>query len=259
MTVREKMLAGELYDCGDEELLTRWHKAKERIFGLRHRSLLITPNVQIYTAFHPTNAIDRHWRRKRCHQGYSGQYDRIWQSVSGGTEERAAGLVDDKIYLEWRKHMEIYLSRAGVDDAKELHAMQVAAFKELLEKYQDYDTSPGSESVEKVEARLKQDFTYYYFICIGQQKAGAVRIVDSKETGKNKRISPIFVLPEFQGKGIAQEAIRLCEEAHGNGKWELDTILQEPKNCHLYEKMGYRQTGKTEVVNDRLTLVFYEK
>ena len=137
--------------------------------------------------------------------------------------------------------------------------MQVAAFKELLEKYQDYDTSPGSESVEKVEARLKQDFTQYYFICIGQQKAGAVRIVDSKETGKNKRISPIFVLPEFQGKGIAQEAIRLCEEAPGNGKWELDTILQEPKNCHLYEKMGYRQTGKTEVVNDRLTLVFYEK
>lgn len=155
--------------------------------------------------------------------------------------------------------MEINLLRAGIEDAKELHAMQVAAFKELLEKYQDYDTSPASESVEKVEARLKQDFTYYYYICIGQQKAGAVRIVDSKETGKNKRISPIFVLPEFQGKGIAQEAIRLCEEAHGNGNWELDTILQEPKNCHLYEKMGYRQTGKTEVVNDRLTLVFYEK
>lgn len=155
--------------------------------------------------------------------------------------------------------MEIHLLRAGVDDAKELHAMQVAAFKELLEKYQDYDTSPGSESVEKVETRLKQDFTYYYFICIGQQKAGAVRIVDSKETGKNKRISPIFVLPEFQGKGIAQEAIRLCEETHGSGKWELDTILQEPKNCHLYEKMGYRRTGKTKVVNDKLTLVFYEK
>lgn len=155
--------------------------------------------------------------------------------------------------------MEINLLRAGIEDAKELHAMQVAAFKELLEKYQDYDTSPASEGVEKVEARLKQDFTYYYYICIGQQKAEAVRIVDSKETGKNKRISPIYVLPEFQGKGIAQEAIRLCEEAHGNGNWELDTILQEPKNCHLYEKMGYRQTGKTEVVNDRLTLVFYEK
>ena len=29
MTEREKMLAGQLYDCGDTELLTQWHKAKD--------------------------------------------------------------------------------------------------------------------------------------------------------------------------------------------------------------------------------------
>ncbi len=155
--------------------------------------------------------------------------------------------------------MEVQLLRANISDAKELHAMQIIAFKELLEKYQDFDTSPGNEIVERVEIRLKQDFTFYYFICIGQQKVGAIRIVDKKENGKNKRISPIFMLPEFQGKGIAQKAIRLCEEMHGSGNWELDTILQEPKNCYLYEKMGYRQTGKTEVINERLTLIFYEK
>ena len=155
--------------------------------------------------------------------------------------------------------MEVRLLRANIDDAKELHAMQVESFKELLEKYQDFDTSPANENMEKVEARLKQDFTFYYFICIGQQKVGAIRIIDKKENGKNKRISPIFILPKFQGKGIAQKAIQLCEELHGNENWELDTIMQEPKNCHLYEKMGYRQTGKTEVINERLTLTFYEK
>lgn len=79
--------------------------------------------------------------------------------------------------------MEITLVRANINNAKELHAMQVKAFKELLEKYQDYDTNPGNESVEKLEARLKQDFTFYYFICIGQQKAGAIRIIDKKENG----------------------------------------------------------------------------
>ena len=31
MTEREKMLAGELYDCGDIELLTQWHKAKDLV------------------------------------------------------------------------------------------------------------------------------------------------------------------------------------------------------------------------------------
>lgn len=155
--------------------------------------------------------------------------------------------------------MEVKLLRANIDNAKEIHAMQVEAFKELFEKYQDFDTSPANENVEKVEARLKQDFTFYYFICIGQQKVGAIRIVDKMEAGKNKRISPIFILPEFQGKGFAQKAIRLCEEIHGSANWELDTILQERRNCHLYEKMGYRQTGKTEVINERLTLTFYEK
>lgn len=155
--------------------------------------------------------------------------------------------------------MEEKLLRANISAAKELHEMQVKTFQELLEKYEDYDTNPACEGVENVEARLKQDFTYYYFICVGQQKAGTVRIVDKKEEGKNKRISPICILPEFQGQGIAQKAIRLCEEMHGNENWELDTILQEAKNCYLYEKMGYQKTGRTQVINDKLTLVFYEK
>ena len=120
MTEREKMLAGELYDCGDPELLARWHKAKDlvrdynqtnsadadekerilnELLGGKGKNLwitapfyvdygnniyfgsncevnmnctflddniirigdnaLIAPNVQIYTAFHPTNALDR--------------------------------------------------------------------------------------------------------------------------------------------------------------------------------------------------------
>ncbi|MGL5755449.1 MAG: sugar O-acetyltransferase [Paraclostridium sp.] len=120
MTEREKMLAGQLYDCGDKELITQWHKAKNlirnynntdsenldeknkiltQLLGGRGTNLwitspffvdygnniyfgnncevnmnctflddnkivignnaLIAPNVQIYTAFHPTNAKDR--------------------------------------------------------------------------------------------------------------------------------------------------------------------------------------------------------
>lgn len=120
MTEREKMLAGQLYDCGDKELLIQWHKAKDlvrnynltdsadteekerilnELLGGRGKNLwitapfyvdygnniyfgnncevnmnctflddnkivignnaLIAPNVQIYTAFHPTNAMER--------------------------------------------------------------------------------------------------------------------------------------------------------------------------------------------------------
>ncbi len=120
MTEREKMLAGQLYDCGDPELLAQWHKAKdlvkaynslpsedavqkdrilEELLGKKGKNLwitapffadygnniyfgnncevnmnctflddnairigdnaLIAPNVQIYTAFHPTNVRER--------------------------------------------------------------------------------------------------------------------------------------------------------------------------------------------------------
>ena len=68
-----------------------------------------------------------------------------------------------------------------------------------------------------------------------------------------------FIMKEFRGRGYAQQAMRLAEEIHGSSGWELDTILQEKGNCHLYEKLGYRQTGETKVVNERLTLVFYRK
>lgn len=125
MTEREKMLSGQLYDCGDTELLTQWHKAKNlmrdynktdsenslekdciltNLLGARGSNLwitapffvdygnniyfgnncevnmnctflddnkiiigdnaLIAPNVQIYTAFHPTSALERFGKAK---------------------------------------------------------------------------------------------------------------------------------------------------------------------------------------------------
>lgn len=154
--------------------------------------------------------------------------------------------------------MNIKLIRATIEDSKELWQMQLESFQSLLDKYQDYDTNPASEPIDKIIYRLKQEETYYYFICMDDAKVGAIRVIDFKSDG-NKRISPIFILPQYQNKGIAQIAMQLCEQLHGSENWELDTILQEEGNCYLYEKMGYHRTGKNVAINDKLTLVFYEK
>lgn len=167
--------------------------------------------------------------------------------------------------------MDIQLKRANLTDADLIWRMQIEAFADMLQWYQDFDTSPGAEPIDKVIMRLNQPFTYFYLICEEKEEEtcsekinhvnvlGAIRVVDKKELGKNKKISPIFVKKEYRGKGIAQKAILLVERIHGSEDWELDTILQEEGNCYLYEKMGYKQTGETKVINEKLTLVFYEK
>ena len=154
--------------------------------------------------------------------------------------------------------MEKILRLIDKKECEKLWKMQVEAFSDLLEKYRDYDISPANEPMSRIMERLEQPFTYYYFIMDGDTAVGAVRVVDMKD-GSPKRISPIFIMKEHRGKGFAKAAIRAVEELHGADNWALDTILQEEGNCRLYEKMGYRRTGDTQVINERMTLVFYEK
>ena len=155
--------------------------------------------------------------------------------------------------------MDVTLIRIREAEAMRLWHMQTEAFMGLYQKYRDTETSPTAEPIERVAARLRQPFTYYYFIQAGQQVVGAIRVVDWNDPQRPKRISPIFVMPPFRDRGIAQRAIQEAERIHGSENWELDTILQETGNCHLYEKMGYRPTGETRTVNDKMTLAFYRK
>lgn len=155
--------------------------------------------------------------------------------------------------------MNISLKKANITDAELLHKMQIEAFMPLLQKYEDYDTSPANESVERILQRLEQPFTDYYFVLLDNIEVGGIRIM-RLDGGMRCKISPLFILPAYQGLGIAQETIRLVEEIYSPSKgWELDTILQEQGNCYLYEKLGYKQTGETKLINDKMTLVFYEK
>ena len=155
--------------------------------------------------------------------------------------------------------MNIELKKASISDAELLHQMQIKAFIPLLQKYEDYDTSPGNESVERILQRFRQPFTDYYFVLLDKVEVGGIRIM-RLDDGLRCKISPLFILPEYQGLGIAQETLRLVEEIYSPSKgWELDTILQEQGNCYLYEKLGYKRTGETKVINDKMTLVFYKK
>jgi len=153
---------------------------------------------------------------------------------------------------------DVTLKPASRDDMETIWKMQIEAFSELLEKYRDYETSPGAESFEKVMARYEQPWTTYFFIVAGDNNVGAIRVIDKKD-GSRKRIAPLWIMAEYRNKGYAQAAIAEAERIYGPEHWCLDTILQEEGNLHLYEKMGYHQTGQIEKINDKMSIVFYEK
>ena len=155
--------------------------------------------------------------------------------------------------------MEITLQQATRADAECIHRLQLASFRALLDKYQDLDTSPGNESCARILLRMEQPETDYFLIQLGERAVGAIRIV-RLEAGTRCRVSPVFILPEVRNRGIAQAVFALIEQRYQPpGGWELETIREEPGNCHLYEKLGYRATGATHRINARMTLVGYAK
>ncbi|MCZ1268103.1 GNAT family N-acetyltransferase [Paenibacillus tundrae] len=154
--------------------------------------------------------------------------------------------------------MEISLSKAGLKEASIIHEMQIKAFMPLLNKYKDYETSPANQTVEQIEDRINQSYTDYYLIREANIPVGAIRIV--KKENKIYRVSPIFILPDYQGRGIAQKVFSIIEDRYSDARiWELATISEEQRNCYLYEKLGYRQKGDTKQINDKMTIVIYEK
>lgn len=153
----------------------------------------------------------------------------------------------------------ITLEKAFFADCGQIHEMQITAFRKLLDQYQDTQTNPGAETLDNIERRMEQENSAYYFITLEKrQHIGVIRVVRPER--ETCRISPMFILPEFRGKGYAQEAIACAERQYPFAeKWELDTIKQEKALCHLYEKMGYRATGREEDIQKDMTIIYYRK
>lgn len=155
--------------------------------------------------------------------------------------------------------MEITLQQATEKDTAAIHELQLVAFMPLLEKYQDTSTSPATEPLTKTISRITNPNSRYFKILAGGELAGAIHIVRKKAFG-SLWVSPIFIGPTYQGKGIAQKAMTMAEQKYADGRvWELSTIAEETGTCHLYEKLGYKRTDKSEKINERTTLVYYKK
>lgn len=150
----------------------------------------------------------------------------------------------------------VSLSKATVKEAETLLALQREVFMPIYLKYQDHETSPVTQTMDRFLKRF--DLGDYYKILFNDKLAGSV-FVYQKEPGVMK-LHIINILGRYQNKGIAQEVMKRLELMYPQAeRWELETILSEKRNCYLYEKMGYTQSGELRGINDQLTLVYYIK
>ena len=150
----------------------------------------------------------------------------------------------------------ISLWKASVDDAEELLELQKEVFMPLYEKYNDHETSPVTQTMERFLTRFERG--EYYKIRYDGQLAGSVSVY--QKTPGLMRLHIINIREAFHNRGIAQQVMTRLELMYPEAEaWELGTILSEERNCYLYEKMGYEQHGELKVINDKMTLVNYRK
>lgn len=158
------------------------------------------------------------------------------------------------------KEFLLVLGKSG--DEKLIHAMKYSSFLPLYNRYKDDKTSPAKESIDKVIDQLKNKSSDYYIITVDSKPVGAVRIVDDgiENNYRIYRISPLFIIPEYQNKGIGYGVINRIFDIYKQADiWRLSTIKQEKGNCHLYEKCGFQLVENETPINDKMTIVYYEK
>lgn len=135
-------------------------------------------------------------------------------------------------------------------------SMQKKCFKPIYEKYYD-EASPYKESFAKFVSRTTKSSFQMYWIIDNSTKVGQIWIATKNDTAKLARL---FVLPKYQNKGYAAKAIIDIEKLYSQYyHWQLDTIKEEKKNVHLYQKLGYKPNGKEKIINDKMTITEFEK
>ena len=85
--------------------------------------------------------------------------------------------------------------------------------------------------------------THFYVVCEGRKIVGCGAIGPYWEKKEESSLFTIFVLPEFQGKGIGTQIIRTLEQDEYFLRAKRVEIPASITGTPFYLKMGYRYKG----------------
>lgn len=150
--------------------------------------------------------------------------------------------------------MDFQLRRATEGDAQKIVDARTRSF---YADYVRFGECPGYKRPVEEMKKILEKADVYVFESDGRI-IGDIS-VHQPDSGNCRWIGCVEVIPEFQSKGIGSDALKKVFQLYPDvKKWQLDTPVQRERNCHFYEKLGFRGV-EDKVRSGKLTLRVYEK
>ena len=161
--------------------------------------------------------------------------------------------------------MSISIKITSFSEAEELSQIQKAAFKPLYDKYHD-EGNPFLRGPEDVLRRLNK-FNRHFTILYDDKIVGGVfyrlygKRSPSVEIGAGEYyLARIYIHPNFQNKGIARNAILLCEKEFADARFYFVDFPEDmDKNRRCYQSAGYCDTGDRICMEGAPALAMFKK
>lgn len=149
----------------------------------------------------------------------------------------------------------VKITKASIEDIKDILLLQKQAFSSEADIYNDFDTSPPLlQTLEEITKEFSESL-FLKAVAEGEI-VGSVRGFQVDDTVFIKRLT---VRPRFQNQGIGTMLMKSIEDSFkDNKRYELFTGHKSIRNLHLYHKLGYREF-KRMPIHENLTMIFLER
>jgi N-acetylglutamate synthase-like GNAT family acetyltransferase len=141
---------------------------------------------------------------------------------------------------------EFTIRPALISDAEEIQACLRTAFGNFLDSYTREAFRDTVPTLEDVRERFH---SMSLFVAEDRQRKVIGTVAWYLKSREEGYLRGMAVLPEWQGKGVAQQLLQTAEadiRSHGCSRVGLDTTDPLERAIHFYEKQGYRRTGNIE-------------
>ena len=146
------------------------------------------------------------------------------------------------------------ISQATIEDAEEILSLQKLAYRIEAERYNDYNISPLTQTLEEIKAQFDN---LIFLKAVARGKIiGTVRAHEEKGTCYVGRLA---VRPEMQNRGVGTALMQEIEKYYKPKRFELFAGSKSDDNIHLYKKLGYHIFKKSKYEHGNIEIYYMEK